>query len=67
MMEFTIDGYQTQKTEFKNQRKTSVGVENNKFWRKDVLEGIRIYYDNVPPKNKEMYDKVWDEIKISPL
>lgn len=67
MVEFPIDKYQTQKTEIKNQRKISVGVENNKFWRKDVLEGIRIYYDNVSSKNKEIYDKILDEIKINPL
>jgi len=67
MVEFPIDKYQTQKTEIKNKRKISVGVENNKFWRKDVLDGIRIYYDNVSAKNKEIYDKILDEIKISPL
>ena len=67
MMEFSIDKYQAQKTEVKNQKKISVGVENNKFWRKDVFEGVRIYYDNVPAKNKGIYDKVLDEIKINPL
>ena len=65
MMEFPIDKYHAQKTEVKNQKKISVGVENNKFWRKDVFEGVRIYYDNVPAKNKRIYDKVLDEIKIN--
>jgi hypothetical protein len=56
------------KTEIKNQRKISVGFENNKFWRKDVYGGgVRIYYDNVSSKNKSIYDKVLDEIKISSL
>jgi hypothetical protein len=64
MVEFPIDKYQAQKTEIKNQKKISVGIENNKFWRKDVFEGVRIYYDNVPAKNKEIYDKVLDGIKV---
>lgn len=67
MMEFPIDKYQVQKTETKNQRVISVGIENKRFWRKDVLHGIRIYYDNVSSKNKGIYDKVLDEIKISQL
>lgn len=67
MMEFSIDKYQAQKIEVKNQKKISVGIENNKFWRKDVFEGIRIYYDNVPKRNKGIYDKVLDEIKVRSL
>jgi hypothetical protein len=67
MMEFPIDKYQAQKTEVKNQKKISVGVENNKFWRKDVFEGVRIYYNNVPANNKGIYDKILDEIKINSL
>lgn len=64
MMEFPMDKYHPQKTKVKNQKKISVGIENNKFWRKDVFEGVRIYYDNVPKRNKRIYDKVLDEIKI---
>lgn len=67
MMEFSIDKYQAQKIEVKNQKKISVGIENNKFWRKDVFEGIRIYYDNVSKRNKGIYDKVLDEIKVRSL
>lgn len=67
MVEFSIDRYQVQTTEVKNQRKISIGIENNKFWRKDVLDGIRIYYDNVSAKNKGIYDKILDEIKITSL
>ena len=67
MVEFSIDKYESQKTEIKNQKKISVGFENNKFWRKDIFEGVRIYYDNVSAKNKKIYDKVLDEIKISSL
>ena len=65
MMEFPIDKYSEQKIKMKNQKKISVGVENNKFWRKDIFEeGIRIYYDNVSEKNKKIYDKILDGIKI---
>lgn len=64
MMEFSIDKYQAQKIKEKNQKKIYIGVENDKFWRKDVFEGVRIYYDNVPKKSKKIYDKVLDEIKI---
>lgn len=67
MMEFPIDKYPAQKTEVKNQKKTSVGIENNRFWRKDVFEGVRIYYGNVPARNKRIYDKILDRIKINSL
>lgn len=67
MLELPIDRYKPQKTEIKNQRKISTGFENNKFWRKDIYKGVRIYYDNVSSKNKNLYDKVLDEIKISSL
>lgn len=67
LMEFPIDKYQIQYKQTTDQRVISIGIENNKFWRKDVLSGIRIYYDNVSSKNKKKYDKVLDEIKIRPL
>ncbi|OFY13445.1 MAG: hypothetical protein A2X11_12090 [Bacteroidetes bacterium GWE2_42_24] len=65
MMELLVDKYNPQKIEMRNKRKISVGFENNKFWRKDVFEGVRIYYDNVSLKNKRLYDEVLDKIKIS--
>lgn len=67
MMEFPMDKYPADKQEIKNERITSVGRQNNKFWRKDVMGGVRIYYDNVSSKNKNIYDKALDEIKINPL
>lgn len=67
MLEFPIDKYNPQKTEIKDQRKISVGFENDKFWRKDIFKGVRIYYDNVSAKNKNIYDEILDKIKISPL
>lgn len=67
LMEFPIDKYHAKKTQEKNQKKIFVGIENNKFWRKDVFEGIRIYYGNVPKRNKGIYDKVLDGIKVRSL
>lgn len=56
LMEFPIDRYEIQKTEIKNNRNISTGMENNKCWRKDVFEGVSIYYDNALPENKNLYD-----------
>lgn len=67
LVEFPIDNYNPQKTEIKKRRKISVGFENDKFWRKDIFEDVRIYYDNVSEKNKKIYDKILDEIIIRPL
>lgn len=67
MMEFPIDKYKAQKEYVKNQRIISVGVENNRFWRKDIFKGVRIYYGNVTDKNKGIYNKVLDDIKIKSL
>ena len=68
MMEFSMDQYPVQEKGTKNQRNISVGVRNDKFWRKDTLEdNIRIYYDNVSTGNKELYDKVLDEMKFFPI
>lgn len=67
MMEFPIDKYQWNGKMAKGNRTIYFGITDNKFWRKDVCEGIRIYYGNVPKKKKELYDKVLDGIKIKPL
>ena len=45
-----------------------VGVEKNQYWRKDVYsDGVRVYYDYVPKRNKAVYDKVLDEIAFRQL
>ena len=68
MVEFSIDKYQSKMVERKGERKTSVGVENNRYWRKDVYsDGVRVYYDHVPKRNKAVYDKVLDEIAFRQL
>ena len=68
MVEFSIDKYQSKMVERKGERKTSVGVENNRYWRKDVYsDGVRVYYDDVPKRNKAVYDKVLDEIAFRQL
>ena len=68
MVEFSIDKYQNKMVESKGERKTSVGVENKRCWRKDVYsDGVRVYYDHVPKRNKDVYDKVLDEIAFRQL
>jgi len=64
MMEFPMDKYHPHKTKVKSQKKISVGVENNKYWRKDLFEGVRIYYDNVTKGSKRTYDRILDGIKV---
>jgi hypothetical protein len=65
MVELPIDKYEPQKSKIKNQKKISVGFKNNKFWRKDVYKGVKIYYDNVSSHNKRLYDKILNDIEIS--
>ena len=68
MVEFSIDKYQSKMVERKGERKTSVGVENNRYWRKDVYyDVVRVYYDDVPKRNKAVYDKVLYEIAFRQL
>ena len=64
MVDFPMDKYPPNKTKVNNKKKTSVGMENNKFWRKDVYEGVRVYYGNVPKRSKRIYDNVLDETKV---
>lgn len=64
MMELPMDKYPPQNTKVKRKKRIFVGIDNKKFWRKDVFEGVRIYYDNVPKRSKRMYDRILDEIKV---
>lgn len=67
LMEFPIDQYQPQITKFSNTKKITMGKTDNKYWRKDVLDNIRIYYGNVTSENSAIYDSVLNHIKIVPL
>ena len=67
MVEFPMDKYIVSKTIQRKNTKIFVGEKNNKYWRKDVYEGVRVYYDNVSPNNKKLYDKALNEMKINPL
>lgn len=67
LIEYPIDRYAPEKTRVNNRRKTSIGVKDNKYWRKDVIDNIRIYYGNVSKETKKMYDRILDSTKISPL
>ena len=64
---FPPDEYEPEKESIVNQRKISVGQQDDKFWRKDVLDDVRVYYDNVTSENKEMYNCILNNLKIVPL
>lgn len=66
LIEFPMDNYNPHKTENTEFRKKSVGIENEKYWRKDVIGNVRVYYNNATNKNKDLYDAVLNNIEITP-
>ena len=64
MMYFDIDNYNPEKVYYINERKVSVGVNNNKYWRRDVIGRVRIYYNNVSSDKKTLYDNILDSIIV---
>lgn len=38
------------------------GTRNDKFWREDSFEGVRVYYENVPIDKMDLFDKVLDNL-----
>jgi hypothetical protein len=64
---FPEDKYKPEKTLVIDQRKISFGKHDNKFWRKDVIDDVRVYYGDVLPKNKAIYNNILDSIKISDI
>lgn len=67
MTEFAMDRYVPQRTTETSNRKTSVGIKDNKFWRKDVFSNIRIYYFDVPHEHNDTYDRVLNKMKVRPI
>ena len=67
MTEFAMDRYVPQETTETGNRKTSVGIKDNKYWRKDVFSNIRVYYSDVPHEHKDTYDRVLNEMKVRPI
>jgi hypothetical protein len=67
MTEFAMDRYVPQRTTETGNRKTSVGIKDNKYWPKDVFSNIRVYYFDVPHEHKDTYDRVLNEMKVRPI
>jgi len=67
MLFFDIDDYKPDSTFNNRYKKTSIGRVNNKFWRKDIIENVKLYYKNVSAENKPIYDKVLDSVIIKSL
>lgn len=59
-----VKGYHPQQIDTINKKIIHRGELNNKIWREDQLEGIRIYYDKVPFNKKTLYDCILNEICI---
>lgn len=60
------DGYYSQKTDTVSNRITNRGEINDKAWREDKIDGIRIYYDKVPFDRVVLYDSILDSIHVLP-
>jgi hypothetical protein len=64
MMKFTIDNYKPCKKRENKHRMVHSGIHNRKYWRKDIIDGVSVYYDNVTKENKSLYNKILDDISI---
>lgn len=40
------------------------GTRNDKVWREDSFEGIRVYYEKVPIDKMNIFDKVLDNLSV---
>lgn len=65
LMEFAMDNYSPLKTEIIEDRRSSFGINNDRYWRKDVIGTVRVYYNNATIKNKDLYDAILNNIEIS--
>lgn len=59
-------GYVPLRTDTIKNRIIHIGVMDDKSWREDQLEDVRLYYDKVPSDNQKMYDRILDSIFILP-
>lgn len=66
LMEFAMDNYNPLKTEITEDRRSSSGIKNNRYWRKDVIGTVRVYYNNATIKKKDLYDAILNNIEITP-
>lgn len=68
LLELPFDSYCPQiidETNIKHKKK--FGFKDNKYWRKDVVDGVNIYYGNVSVNNKIVYDSLLNSVKITTL
>ena len=64
MMQFDIDQYGYSHKAHKKNYTTYIGTKNKLCWRKDVYRFLRCYYANVPPANKNKYDRILNKLKV---
>lgn len=67
LLQFPVDNYMSQKHVIQGRKKINTGKIKDRFWRKDILDDIRIYYNNVPKRKKKIFDMILDTIKIEHL
>ena len=64
LMQFELDSYKPSKVIHKQKYSIYCGRRNDKFWKKYVCGGVRLYYYNVNKKSKSKYEKVFRTMKI---
>lgn len=67
LMQFSVDRYLPVGQKNIGGKKISYGKKGDKFWRKDIFDGVNVYYDNVHAKQKKVFDKILDNIKVESL
>jgi len=63
LISFPTDQYDPDSTLEIDHRKIQKGLVEGKFWRKDEIEDMRFYYNDVSLSNKSTYDEILDSIK----
>lgn len=67
LMQFSVDRYSPAGRKTFGDKKISYGKKEDNFWRKDILDGVIVCYDNVYAKQKKVFDKILDNIKLESL
>lgn len=57
-------GYIPQKTDTLSNKISAFGIKDNKYWREDSYNDIRVFYNNVSLEKKSIFDKVLDSFVI---
>ena len=67
LMQFSVDRYSPIGQKTIGKKKISYGKKEDRFWRKDIFDGVSVYYDNVHAEQKKVFDKILDNIKVESL